>query len=162
MTYSILKADTAEELTRKLNGMVLGKRNLIVGPDTSPNPSAAPNNLYKHPVSGLTLIFTAPVLTVTFLSDLTSKQIVDAINTAAAATIARLRKVGLNGEMVLALWDDTTPITLSHTGTANDYFGFSTVLSDPALVQTPVTHTNILSIIVENLSRQYVAFIHTP
>jgi len=162
MSYAIIKAGTAEELARRLNGMVLGKRNLIVGRDTGPNPPAGPNNLYRHPVAGLQLVFSTPALTVTFSANLTCNQIVDEINTAAATTLARLHKTGPNGEMVLALWNDTTPITLLHTGSANSYFGFPTAVADPLLVQTPVAKTDIVTILAENLSRQYVAIIDTP
>jgi hypothetical protein len=162
MTYSVLKADTSEELARRLNGIVLGKTNLIAGRDMGPNPSAAPNNMYKHPVSGLTLELSTPAVTVTFSGDLTARQIVDEINAAAGSTVGHLYKVGPNGQMVLALWDDAIPVALDSTGTANAYFGFSVTPGDSTLVQSPVTRTNIVSISVENLSRQYVALIHTP
>jgi hypothetical protein len=160
MSYAVIKADTPEELARRLNGMVLGKRNLIVGKDTRPNPSAAPNAMYKHPVAGLTLNFTTPVGTVTFSDNLTAKQIVDEINAALGPNVARLYKIGPNGQMVLALWDDATPVVLLHTGTANAYLGFATTAADPQLTQVAVAPTDIVSVVCESLSRQYVAFIN--
>jgi len=161
MAYQTIMASTPDELARRLSGLVQGKRNLIQGRDLGPNPASAPNNMYKHPVSGLTLIFGTPAGTVTFSGDLTANQIVDEINTALGSDVARLYKVGQNGQMVLALWDDTTPVVLLHTGTANTYFGFSTTASDPSLTQTPIAASDIVSIVCESLSRQYVAFIET-
>lgn len=158
MAIKCIKSATAEGMVRSLNGMVLSKRNLVAGRDTRPNPSAAPNNLYKHPVNGLTLIFTVPVVTVTFAADLTSVQIVAAILAANAATGAHLWKVDANGGMVLALWNDAAPVTLADTGTANSYFGFSTTAADPDLVQTAINPANIKSMLIDVLSRQFITF----
>lgn len=157
MALQYIKADTAEHLTRAINGLVVGKTGLIRGRDQSPTPAVAPNNLYKHPVNGLTLIFTAPVGVVTFVGDRNYKEIIADIE-AVVAGVPHLWKIDANGGMVLALWHDTTPVTLSDAGTANDYFGFSTTPADPALVQTPIPPANIVSINVEPLSRQYVCF----
>ena len=156
MPISVLKAPDAERMARVLNGLVLGRTNLSRGKDPGPANGA----LYKHPVSGKTLIFTTPAaLTVTFASDRTMSEIVSDINTAAGKVIAHLYKTGDNGEQNLALWDDTTPVKLSHTGTANPYLGFSVTAADPSLTQNVIAPTDIIEIVCEPLSRQYVAFI---
>lgn len=158
-----IKASDADQLTRLINGLVLGRQNLVLGRDRSPNPTAAPNNLYKHPLNGLTLDFTTPAGTVTFVGDLDFKQIVDQINTQLGTDVANLWKaeqVG-NGAMNLALWNDTTPVVLADTGTANEYLGFSTTPADPSLTQTPIDPTKIIEIVVEVQSRKYVCFYTT-
>lgn len=156
-----MKASSAEAMTRQLNGIITGKRDLVRGRDQSGNPPAAPNNLFKHPVDGLTLIFTTPGFTVTFSADLHLKDIVDEINTAAGTDIAYLYKVDANGGMVLAFWDDTTPVVMLHTGTANAYFGFSVTAADPDLTQTPVDPTKIKSMIMDPNNRQFITFYTT-
>lgn len=158
MAIKLLKADTAANMTRLLNGVVMGKRNLVMGRDQSVAPDAAPHNLYKHPVAGLTLEFAAPAKTVTFSANLDLNEIVAEINAELTVTGGHLFKMESNGGMVLALWYDASPVTLKDTGTANAYFGFSTVAADPDLVQTAVAATDILQILVEPLSRQYVTF----
>lgn len=159
MAIKFIKSSTAEGMARLLNGLILGKRNLILGRDQRPNPAAAPNDLYKHPVNGLTLIFTTPAVTVTFVGDLDSKQIIAALNASGLGTgKAHLWKTDSNGGMVLSFWDDTTPMVMSHTGTANSYFGFSTTAADPDLTQTVVNPTNIKSMLIDLQSRQYVTF----
>lgn len=158
MTVVIKKASDAAQLARELNGYVNSKRNLNNGKDRSPNP-AVPGQLYKHPVNGLTLVFSTPGTTVTFAANLDMYEIVSEINTQVTSDVAHLSKTGPNGEMTLILYDDAAPVTLSHTGTANSYFGFSTTSSDPGLAQTVTLAEDIISIVVENLSRQYVAFI---
>jgi hypothetical protein len=158
MAIKFMKADTAANMTRLLNGVVMGKRNLVMGRDQSVAPTAAPHNLFKHPVAGLKLEFSAPVKTVTFSANLDLNEIVAEINTELTVTGAHLLKMDGNGGMVLALWNDASPMTLKDTGTANSYFGFSTTAADPDLVQTAVAPTDLLQIVVEPLSRQYVAF----
>ena len=161
---SILKsisAATHEELTRLINGIVSSKANLVVGKDISPNPAAAPDNLYKHPLSGKTLVFTSPAATVTFSADVDFKEIVDQINTQAGSVVAHLAKVTSTGGLYLVLWNDTTPVVLSDTGTANSYFGFSTTAADPDLTQTPIDPANIVAIVIEVQSRKYVCFYKT-
>lgn len=151
-----IKSATAEGLTRLINGLIKGKRNLVLGKDQTPTPAAAPHNLYKHPVAGLTLEFTTPAGTVTFSDNLDCNEIIAEINALSGAG-AHLYKVDDNGGMVLALWDDTTPVVLKATGTANGYFGFPTSAS-ALLTQTAVAPANIKSIIVDVLSRQFIAF----
>ena len=159
MALKFIKASTAEEMTRRINGLITGKRNLIVGRDQRPNPAAAPNNLYKHPIDGLTLIFTTPVATVTFVGDLDSKEIIAALDASGLGTgKAHLWKTDPNGGMVLSFWDDTTPVVMSHTGTANAYFGFSTTPGDPDLTQSVINPANIKSMLIDFVSRQYVTF----
>lgn len=153
-----MKADTAANMTRLLNGLVLGKRNLVMGRDQSVTPAVAPNNLFKHPVAGLTLIFTTPGGTVTFSGNLDLNEIVSEINVAFSGEYAHLYKMDSNGGMVLALWNDTTPVVLADTGTANSYFGFSTTVSDTNLVQAPIDPLDLIEIVIEPLSRQYVTF----
>jgi hypothetical protein len=157
MTISFIKAKDPEQLSRLLNGLVLSKKNLSLGRDLGPR--AMPGDLYKHPVAGLTLIFTTPGFTVTFSANLDLKHIVAEINTAAGKDIAHLIHFDDNGGQVLAIWDDTTPVVMLSTGTANTYFGFSTTVADPHLTQTATDPDNIVAIVVEILSRQYVAFI---
>ena len=158
MAFKIMKAPTAEQLARQLNGLVVGKTDLVRGRDQSPNPAAAPNNLYKHPIGGLTLVFNTPAVTVTFSADLDFKEIVDEINTAAGVDIAYLYKINGGPGMVLAFWDDTTPVDLDDTGTANSYFGFSTTAGDATLVQTPIASTDVHNIMIDFTGRQYIAF----
>lgn len=158
MAFKIMKAPTAEQLARQLNGLVVGKTDLVRGKDQSPNPAAAPNNLYKHPIGGLTLVFNTPAVTVTFSADLDFKQIVSEINTAAGTNIAYLYKVDGGPGLVLAFWDDTTPVDLDDTGTANSYFGFSTTAGDPTLVQSPIPDTDVHNIMIDFTGRQYIAF----
>lgn len=153
-----IKASDADKLTRLINGIIVGKRNLVVGRDQSPNPAAAPNNLYKHPVSGLTLVFTTPIATCTFSDDLDFKEIVAEINAAAGSEVAHMYKFDDNGAQVLVLWNDTTPVVLGEGGTANTYFGFSTTAADPSLAQSPIDPVDIIEIVVEPLSRKYVCF----
>jgi hypothetical protein len=141
-----LSATSAETLTRTLNGLVQGRRNLSQGIAVGPTASG----LYKHPVAGLTLNFSTPVATVTFVGDLDLKQIVAAINSQVGAVVAHLYQLERSGTFVLALWDDATPVTLLHTGTANSYFGFSTTADDASLVQSPVDSDNIKSIRADN------------
>ncbi len=160
-TTQAISAATYTELLRLLNGVISSKRNLVVGRDINPNPDLPPNNLFKHPVDGLTLEFTSPAATVTFSADLDYKEIVDEINTQAGAEIAHLVRGGSNGELTLSLWDDTTPVVLKESGTANAYFGFSTTAADPDLTQTPIAPANIIAIDVEVLSRKWVCFYHT-
>ncbi len=93
-----MKASSAEAMTRQLNGIVIGKTNLVRGRDDRGTPTVPPNNLYKHPVAGLTLIFTTPGFTVTFSDDLHCKAIVAEINAAAGSTIAYLYKTDANAE----------------------------------------------------------------
>ena len=157
MAIKIIKSATAEGMARSLNGIISGKRDLIAGRDSSPNPAAAPNNLYKHPINGLTLIFTAPVGTVTFVGDRDYKQIIADI-VAVAPGVPHLWKVDANGGMVLAFWDDAAPVVLSHLGTANTYFGFSTTPADPDLTQTVINPANIKSMLIDVLSRQFITF----
>lgn len=160
MAFSLIKAPTPELLTRYLNGLIVGKRDItLAGRDSRPNPAAAPNDLYKHPVNGLTLIFSVPAVTVTFSADLDFKQILSECNTALSGTKAHLLKTNPNGGMVLSFWDDTTPMTMLHTGTANSYFGFSTTSSDPDLVQTATPKASVPAIIMDPSSKQWVAFI---
>jgi hypothetical protein len=158
MAFKIMKAPTAEQLTRQLNGLVVGKTDLVRGKDQSPNPAAAPNNLYKHPIGGLTLVFNTPAVTVTFSGDLDFKQIISEVNTAAGVDIAYLYKVDGGPGMVLAFWDDTTPVDLDDTGTANSYFGFSTTAADPTLVQLPIPKADVHTILIDFAGRQYIAF----
>lgn len=157
MAIQVIKAATPELLARLLNGAVWGKKNLIQGRDVRPNPSG--DDLFRHPVSGLTLIFTAPAGTVTFSDDLTWKEIIAEINTELAGVIAHGFKVDPNGGMVLALWDDATPVVLAETGTANAYFGFSTTAADPDLTQSVVDPADIINIHPDSLSKQWIAFI---
>ncbi len=156
-----ISAATYTELLRLVNGIVSSKRNLVVGSDSRPNPAVAPNNLYKHPVDGLTLDFAVPAGTVTFPADLDYEEIVDEINTQLGTEVAHLVNDGSNGQLKLALWNDTTPITLADTGTANAFFGFSVTPADPSLVQTPIDPADIIAIDVEVLSRKWVCFYHT-
>lgn len=153
-----IKASDADKLTRLINGIIVSKRGLVVGRDQSPSPAAAPNNLYKHPVSGLTLEFTTPLATVTFSGDLDFKEIVAEINTQAGADVAHMYKFDDNGQQILVLWNDTTPVVLGEAGTANPYFGFSTDAGDADLVQNPIDPADITAIVVEPLSRKYVCF----
>lgn len=157
MPISFIKAKDPEQLTRLLNGLVLSKTNLSLGRDQGP--LAVTGDLYKHPVKNLTLIFGTPAVTVTFSDNLDLTHIVAEINAAAGSVIAHLIRLDDNGGQVLALWNDTTPVILLSTGTANTYFGFSTTLADPMLEQSPTAATDIIEIVVEPLSRQYVAFI---
>ncbi len=160
MALQVIKAPSPEALARALNGVVLSKKNLIQGRDVRPNPSTTPGeDFYRHPVNGLTLIFATPAGTVTFSGNLTWKEIIDEINTALSADVAHGFKTDPNGGMVLALWDDTTPVTLLDTGTANSYFGFSTTAGDDDLEQTPVAAGDIISIHPDPLSKQWIAFI---
>lgn len=157
MALKFIKAATAEGMARAINGIITGKRDLVAGRDQSPTPAVAPNNLYKHPINGLTLIFTAPVGTVTFVGNRDYKQILADI-VAVVPGIAHLWKVDANGGMVLAFWDDTTPVVMSHLGTANAYFGFSTTVADPDLTQSVIPPANIKSMLIDVLSRQFVTF----
>ncbi len=160
MAFSLIKAPNPELLARYLNGLVVSKRNLVVGRDQRPNPTAAPNDLYKHPVSGLTLIFTTPIATVTFSADLDFKQIIAEIEaTVGMAGKAHLLKTDGNGGMVLAFWDDATPVVMANTGTANEYFGFSTTAADPDLTQTAVPKANVHSIQTDPLTKLWVAVV---
>lgn len=161
MAFSIIKASSPELLIRFLNGLVISKRDLtLAGKDQRPNPAAAPNNLYKHPVEGLTLIFTTPAATVTFSADLDFKEILAEIEgTAGMEGKGHLLKTDPNGGMVLTFWDDTTPVVMSHTGTANAYFGFSTTAADPHLTQTATAVADVHNISTDPLSRQWIAFI---
>lgn len=158
MALKFIKAATAEGMARAINGIITGKRDLIAGRDQSPTPAAAPNNLYKHPVNGLTLIFTAPAGTVTFVGDRDYKQILADIAAVIGAGQAHLWKVDVNGGMVLSFWDDTTPMVLSHLGTANAYFGFATGAADPDLTQSVINPANIKSMLIDVLSRQFITF----
>lgn len=153
-----MTASTQEELTRLINGLIKSKFNLVMGKDQRPNPAAAPDNLYKHPLNGKTLIFTAPAVTVTFSADVDFKEIVDQINTQAGSEVAHLLKETSNGGLLLVLWNDVTPVVLSETGTANAYFGFSTTAADPLLTQTPIDPTKIVSIVIELQGRKFVCF----
>ena len=158
MAFKIMKAPTAEQLARQLNGLVIGKTDLVRGRDQSPNPAAAPNNLYRHPIGGLTLVFNTPAVTVTFSGDLNFRQIISEINTAAGVDIAYLYKSEIGPAMILAFWDDTTPVDLDDTGTANPYFGFSTTAGDATLVQSPIAAANVQTIMIDFTGRQYIAF----
>lgn len=163
MSYSIIKAGTPEELARELGGYVNSKTNLNRGRDpgrTTPA-TALDKSLYKHPVDGLTLIFSTPAGTVTFSDNLSLFDIVEEINTALGSDVAHLQKRGPNGETVLFLWDDTTPVVLDEAGTANPYFGFPTTAAHPGLTQVAVDPTKIVDVLVDNFSRQYVALITT-
>lgn len=147
MSLKSITAATDTELTRAINGMVVGKTNLFVGRDKSPSPAAAPHNLYKWPTNGLTLIFATPAKTVTFVGDLDLHEILAAINTQVTSVVAYLRKTDGNGGQNLALYvDDGTPIVLSDTGTANALLGFSTTPADPRLTQHVIDPTKIISI----------------
>lgn len=161
MAFRIISAATHDLLVRQLNGMIKGKRVITVGRDTRPNPDVtAGHDLFKHPVSGLTLIFTTPAATVTFSGDLDFKDIIEEINTQAGAEVAHLLKTDTNGGSVLSLWNDTTPVTLGDDGTANTYFGFSSTPSDPLLVQESVPGTDVHTIVADPLSKRFVAFIY--
>jgi len=157
MTISFIKAKDPEQLSRLLNGLVSSKTNLSVGRDQGP--LAVTGDLYKHPVGGLTLNFATPAGTVTFSANLDLHHIVSEINAAVGSVVAHLMKSDDNGGQVLVLWNDTTPVVLLETGTANSYFGFSTTTADPKLTQSPTNPTDIIEILIEPLSRQYVAFI---
>lgn len=156
-----LSASTYTELLRLVNGIISSKANLVVGRDISPNPEAAPNNLYKHPLAGKTLVFSVPASTVTFSEDVDYKEVVSEINAHVGSVVAHLVNGGSNGQLQLALWNDSSPVTLADTGTANSYFGFSVTPGDPDLVQTPIAPANIISIGVEVLSRKWVCFYHS-
>lgn len=159
--FRLISAPTHELLARYMNGLVRSKRIITLGRDVRPNPDTTPgHDLFKHPISGLTLVFSAPAATVTFTDDLDFKEIIEEINDQAGAEVAHLLKTDPNGGSMLVLWNDTSPVTLADTGTANEYFGFSTTASDPALVQAPVTGTEVHSIIPDPLSKQWIAFIY--
>lgn len=160
MAFRVLKAGTIDLLLRQLNGLVVGKREITLsGRDVRPNPdTTSGHDLFKHPVSGLTLIFTTPVATVTFSADLDWKEILEEIE-AQAPGVAHLLKTNANGGSVLAFWDDTTPVVLSNLGTANPYFGFSTTGSDPDLTQTPVPAANVYTIQPDPLTKHWTAVI---
>lgn len=161
-SFRTLSAPTHELLSRYLNGLVVGKRELVLrGRDDRPNPSTvAGHDLYKHPVSGLTLIFTTPAVTVTFSANLDWKDIIGEIVAANPAIGPHLLKTDPNGGGVLAFWNDTTPVVLSHTGTANAYFGFPTTPGHVGLTQNPTPNTAVHSIHPDPLSKQWVAFIY--
>lgn len=160
MAFRKISAATVDELLRALNGMVVSKKDLTLrGQDNRPNPdTTAGHNLFKHPVNGLTLIFTVPAVTITFSDDLDWKEIMTEIE-AAAPGIGHLLKTNPNGGSVLAFWDDTAPVTMLHTGTANPYFGFPTGAADPDLVQTAVPAADVYAIQNDPLSKQWYAII---
>lgn len=160
-SFKTIIAGTVDELIRELNGFIRGGRDITSqGRDVRPNPdTTAGHNLYKHPVAGLTLVFSTPAATVTFSADLDWKGILDEINTQVGADVAYVLSTDGPGR-ILALWDDTTPVVLSHTGTANTYFGFSTTSGDARLTQTKYVNTDIFSVSPDLLSKQWVAVIY--
>lgn len=161
-SFRLISAPTHAQIARLLNGLIVGKRDITLrGRDSRPNPdTTAGHDLFKHPVAGLTLIFTTPAATVTFSADLDWKEILAEITAVNAAIGPNIVKTDPNGGGVLAFWNDTTPVVMAHTGTANSYFGFSTTMADPALTQNPTPNTAVHSIIPDPLSKQWVAFIY--
>lgn len=161
-SFRFLSASTYAQLNRLLNGLVVSKRDLTLrGRDNRPNPDTTPgHDLFKHPVAGLTLIFTTPAATVTFSGNLDWKEILAEITAVNPAIGPNIVKTDPNGGGVLAFWNDTTPVVMLHTGTANSYFGFSTDAADPLLTQNPTPNTAVHTIIPDPLSKQWVAFIY--
>lgn len=148
----VITASTREELERKTRGRILGKYILNVGRDINPSPAAAPNNLYKHPVDGLTLNWTgAAPNTVTFVGDLDFREIVAAIN--AVEDVAHLEKVDANGGVVLSLYGEVDAVQLS-PGTANAYLG----LPAGTTAQGGMDAATIISITLDPSNRCWACF----
>jgi len=143
-----ITAPTHSELCRLVNGLITSTRVLNVGPDQNGSPVPS-NNLYKHPIAGLTLNWSAG--TYTFLSDLTFKEIVAALNF--GDDDWHLYKVDANGGLVLALWNDLTPVSIE-PGTANTYFGLPATSTD----QVAIPDNQIVTIDTDPVNRCWVCF----
>ena len=144
-------APTHTELCRIINGLIAGTRVLNVGPDQGGSPIPT-NNLYKHPIAGLTITWSSG--THTFASNLTFKEIITALNF--GDDVWHLHKADANGGLVLALWNDIAPVTLS-PGTANAYFGLPALLT----YQSPITDFPIMTIGIDPVNRCWVCFYTT-
>lgn len=127
MGYRVITGRTTNELVRQLDGQIISK---------------FPLNATANAVGGLTLIFTQPAATtITFSGSRTAAQIVTDINAGAGLSgIASL--VQIDGSTYLGL-KHATLVTLSHTGTANAVFGFSTTSGDATLSGAPVAQAKI-------------------